>query len=231
MNTYQIAKHDSNKLIVTEAKNNAQSAALVPTFKTGIDKLETYNTEVERLKILQSKDTSGVTTDTEVTSETLVAQTEEVAGAVHSYAYDNTNNALMAEVNYSEDDLEKMTRADLITAAGIVFAAASKLAPADLAKEGISADQLKALGVALELFKGVKSAPREAIIDRTSYTSQISEWLAKSQLLLKKSLDRLAVQFKTKDPEFYKKYKAARHVIVRSANKPADTNTGTTPAK
>lgn len=231
MNNYQTAKHDSNKLIVTEANSNPQSAALIPDFKEEINELHAINMEVEKLKILQSKDTTGVTTDKDVTAEHLIAKTEEVAGASHSYAFKTSNNTLMAETDYTEARLEGLTQAELITAGGIVFAAASKIPPAELAKKGISAEALTAFGELLEDFKSIKSTPREVKIDRTSYTSQISNQLRKSQLLLKNSLDRLIVQFKTKDPEFYKKLKAARHVIVRSANKGVASKEGTTPAK
>jgi hypothetical protein len=60
---------------------------------------------------------------------------------------------------------------------------------------------------------------REAVIDRSGVTERLRKLFDEGNSLVRDTLDRLAVQFKRKDPEFYMKYKAARLVNYRRATK------------
>jgi len=227
MNKRQTAKLDSLKLIVKESEENPESVAKVPKFGIVINRLGQICTVVDTYRIDQEKDLTGITTDKTIALENLSDSTADIAGATYSYAHDKNDHALMARVNYKPAAIEKMTQTEMIVAAEIVFEEASEIAPDDLANEGVSQEELTAHRELISFFKEIKSSKKEAVIDRSGTTEKLNNLFKEANSLLRNKLDRLAVQFKRKDPEFYLKYKAARKVHYRSrAKKESDAVAG-----
>jgi hypothetical protein len=222
MNDYQKAKQTSHQLIVIEARQYPNVVSLIPTFATGIDRLETISNQIDVLRVQQSRNITGVTDDKNAVMEDVIDYMIELSGAVHSYAVSTNNQTLKAKVNYKESTIERMSQPDLITAAAIVIEEADKIGPA-LANEGISTTDLNEFRTAFDKFKETSSEPREAIIDRTGYTQQLADLFSEASDLKKNTLDRLAIQFKRKAPEFYAKYKSASMVIYKRRSKTSTT--------
>lgn len=151
--------------------------------------------------------------------ENLIDSSLEIAGAIYSYAHDEKNNELMARVDLKPTYFEKMTQAEIISVAGIIMEAASKLSPEALANEDISAEEISTYAKLISFFKAIKSSKREAVIDRSGTTEKLNQLFEEANALIKEKLDRLARQFKRKDPDFFLKYKAARTVLYRNASK------------
>jgi hypothetical protein len=219
MNYFQNAKLTSYKLIVTEAKNNPNVPTLIPTFATGINRLEAITNEIGDIAIQQTKNITGVTDDKNVLLNNLCGCMLDVSGAVHSYAISKKDKILAAKVNYNESYIAKMSHANVITISGIVLEEAGKLAPEELANEGISTDEMDEFKDDYTRFKDVSSDSREAIIDRSGYTQRLADLFAEASDLKKNTLDRLATQFKRKDPDFYQKYQAASIVFYKRSAK------------
>ena len=219
MNKYQTAKIDSLKLIVKESGNNPESMAKVPKFGIIVNRIDEICNEIEPHRIEQEKNLTGITVEKDVIFENLTDFTIEISGAIYSFAHDRNDNALMARVNYKPTQIEKMSQSKLAAVAGIIIIEALKIDPADLANEGISAEELAAYQEIIARFSVVKSSKQEAVIDRSGTTEKLNILFKEATSLVKDKLDRLAVQFKRKDPEFYLKYKAARAVHYRSAAK------------
>ena len=222
MNDYQKAKLTSHKLIVIEARQYPNVVSLIPTFATGINRLETISNQIDVISVQQAKNITGVTDDKNAVMEDVIDYMIELSGAVHSYAVSTNNQTLKAKVNYKESTIERMSQPDLITAAAIVIEEADKIGPA-LANEGISTTELNEFRTAFDKFKETSSEPREAIIDRTGYTQQLADLFSEASDLKKNTLDRLAIQFKRKAPEFYAKYKSASMVIYKRRSKTSTT--------
>ena len=219
MNKYQTARLDSLNLIVKESNNNPESIAIVPNFGIVINKIGTICNELGELQVFQEKDLTGITADKEVDFENLGDTTIDISGAVYSYAHDRKDNTMMAKVNLKSKAIERMTQSEVVAVAGIVLEEALKVPANDLAKEGISAAEMNDFKQLISHFKSIKSSNREAVIDRSGTTEKISILFKEASSLLNNKLDRLATQFKRKDPEFYLKYKAARSVQYRAAQK------------
>lgn len=219
MKTFQRSKQNAFKLIVLEAKNNPQAMALIPSFAAGISRLETISNSIDTLSIQQAKNITGVAEDKNAMFDDISAFIVDVAGAIHSYAVDKGNKTLQAKINYKEATLTKMPQADVLKAAAIVLEEADKIAPEDLANEGITADEMTEFKATYAQASGATTNTREAIIDRSTITHQLANLFVEGSDLKKNVLDRLASQFQRKDPEFYKKYKAAATVIYKRSSK------------
>lgn len=222
MNDYQKAKQTSHKLIVIEARNHPNEVSLIPTFAKGIDRLETISNQIDDISVQQARNITGVTSDKNEVLEDVIDYMIEVSGAVYSYASSAKNQTLKAKVNYKESAISRMSQPDLITAAAIVIEEAEKIGPA-LASEGISTTELDEFKTAYSKFKETSTEPREAIIDRSGYTQRLADLLSEASDLKKNTLDRLAIQFKRKAPEFYAKYKDASVVIYKRRSKTSTT--------
>src|SRR5665647_3950452 len=108
MNTYQISRQASYKLIVTEAKNDPAAISLIPTFAKGITRLDEITIEIDSLSMQQSKDITGITDDKNAQLEDVMGYIIDVAGAVHSYAIGKGDKVLQAKVNYKATRIDKM---------------------------------------------------------------------------------------------------------------------------
>jgi len=219
MNNYQIARQASFILIDNEAKKFPGALSLIPKFAAGINRLGVISTQIDTLSIEQAKNITGITGDKNGLQDSLIDYLVEVSGAIHSYAVTKNDKILMAKVDYKESIISHMAQADLIAATAIVLEEAGKITPEDLADEGISAAEIIEFGKVYEQFKLVTSDSRVAVIDRSAYTRKLADLFAEATDLKKNTLDRLAIQYRRKDPEFYQKYKAASTVIYHGSSK------------
>ncbi len=219
MNKYQTAKLDSLKLIVKESENNPVSIAKVPKFGNFVSRINEICIEIEPHQIEQEKNLTGITTEKDAIFENLIDFIIEISGAVYSYAHERNDNVLMAKVNYKPTRIESMSQSKLSAFAGITLNEASMISPEELASHGISAEDLVTGKELLARFNAMKSSKKEAVIDRSGTTEKLNNLFKEATSIVNDKLDRLAVQFKRKDPEFYLKYKAARAIHYRSAAK------------
>lgn len=230
MDYNQSARLDSYKLIVSESKKNPLSIALIPKFGVVINEMSQICTDIDLLHIIQEKDLTGITTDKNIDHDKIIDYTLGMSGAIHSFAEDTNNNTLKSLINYKAGQLESMNQAELIAASGIVLDEIKKIAEADIANEGITAEEITAYSDLIDHYKSIKSSKREAVIDKSGVTEKMDQLFIRARLLVKNKLDKLANQFKTKDPDFYLKYKAARSVKYRSPSKKNDNNNPNPPA-
>jgi len=225
MNNYQIAKLDSDELVVQEAESSPEITGSVPAFASGIATLKANNAAIRSLGVKQESTSSGVTTNKRNAVTSLIDWTVEVAGAVHSYAVGKSDNNLIEQSDIKVNDIAHIKLSNIITKAQLVINLAKSVPIDELTKHGITALEITELENALELSKGLKSSTKDATIDRSGYTEQIAAIYADSQYLLSNSLDRIALQFKRREPAFYARYRTARSASVSASHKKKDNNT------
>jgi len=219
MNDYQKASKNSFDLIVKVGEEYPEAITLVPRFATTFATFKIVVNNIDDFSAQQAKDITGVTEDKNALVDEVIHQLVDVSGAIHSYAIFTNNKTLAAKVNYKEWTVNRMSLSDLLDACAIVLEEASKIAPEELALEGITAAEVAELNSDYAQLKAGKSNTRSAIINRTGYTQQIADLLTEAADLKKNTLDRLATQFQRKSPEFYQKYKAASMVIFKRSPK------------
>jgi len=220
MNETQTIQHASNKLIVKEATNDPASLEMVPNFNKWIIRLGEINAEVDSLGILQEKDLTGVKTDKDKTVFSLADYVIELMGAVYSYAYQTGNATLMSRVDYKSSVIKHLATPELLTVAGVIVLEAQNLPEEELMQAGIAAEDLATVQNLIAELKEVNTKPKEAIIDRAGITERLGVLFAESKGIVKNTLDKLAIQYKRKAPEFYRRYKAARGTRYKGKSSP-----------
>ena len=225
MNKYQIARNESNQLVVIEARNNQDSVNQIPAFAKGMNRLDEINKRVLYLQIQQEKDTSGVTTYKKESINDLIDMFMDISGAAHSYALELKDSVLLSKIDYTITTVKNFTLPKLLSAAGIVLESVKTIPAEAMQEQGIAASEVNDFDVLLQKVQTVKTQPQEISIDRVQITEEIASLLSESIELLNNKLDKLATQFKRKDSVFYQKYKTARTVSVIVNHKPTTTNT------
>jgi len=225
MNNYQKARHSSNKQIVIVAENNQSVTDSIPSFARGIEQIKGINSQIDDLSVLRNQDLKGITDDKNDVQDEAADYLIEISGAIHSYAGQQGNKTLQAQVNFKSTKVEHLDRHDIIDACSKVLIEARKIAPNDLADEGISTEELNHFDEVITQLKSYSNAHQTAEIDQKDITRRIGELLIKATDIKRNTLDRLAPQFQRKAPEFFNKYKDAANVIYRRSAKKTDTPT------
>ena len=219
MNNYQTARQKSYKLIVLEAKNDPQSTSLIFSFSEGIKRLDAICTEIDAIGIQQAKKITGVAGGKNALMDDLMDCMIDVSGAVHSLAKAKGDMVVQARVDYKVSVIDRMAQDEVMKAAAIIIEEADKFTPEELAKEGIAATEMTEFKAAYAQCSDVSSDTRDAIINRSVYTQKLADLFAEASDLKRNTLDRVAIQFQRKAPEFYQKYKAAATVIYKRSPK------------
>ena len=220
MNDYQNAKVKTYVLMGDVADSYPAVVALVPRMQGAFVRMRSISNEIISISSQQSADLTGVTTDKNMDMKELNDSMVDVAGAVYSYAGLQNDPTTQAKVNFKEWKIDRMTQPQLMDAAGVVLAEATKIAPEDLTQEGISPAEMTAFRAAYTTYTDVRFDPRNATIDHKELTDRLAELFTEAYNLKKHTLDRLIVQFKRKSPEFYNKYLSASMIIYQHNSTP-----------
>lgn len=210
MNRYWTARHSSNQLVVKEARSHAQTTNKIQCFADAINRLDAINGEVDELMRQQAKTISGATDEKNNSRTTLIDWMMVFSGGCYSHAVLRNDVRMMAKTDIAVSKIDRKGREGLLVEARNLLEIARNIPTEQLAVVGLSADDVAAFAASIVTFDELKSAPREAVLDRSVYTEHLSTLFAESNTLCQTVLDKLVIQFRRIDPDFYLKYKSAR---------------------
>lgn len=213
MKRRQYWKQNMYKMVCSKAAANPESVKLIPKFEKSVNQLGEIVDEIDVIAIQQETDLKGIAVEKDKTIDDMIALAVDISGAIHSHAKGINDMVLLDKVNFTASSWEKMSDAKLLNNTGIIISIMKNVPAEAFAEVGITPEDLQQLEEMYDNYKVVKPAPREAIIDRKGYTARLGELFDEAHNIVKYSLDKLATQFKRKDPEFYLTYKSARQII------------------
>jgi hypothetical protein len=200
-------------MVCNKAAANPESLEIIPKFKKDVNRLGEIVDEVDVIAIQQETDLKGIAVEKDKTIDDMIDLDVDISGAIHSYAKGINDMVLLDKVNFPASSWEKMSDAKLLNNTGIIVSLMKNIPAEAYTEVGIIPEDLQQLEELYDKFKEVQPAPREAIIDRKGYTARLGELFDEAHDIVKNSLDKLASQYKRKDPEFYQIYKSARQII------------------
>jgi hypothetical protein len=155
---------------------------------------------------------TGISTDKQFLKTALVDITTPVASGVIAFASQTNNNELLEQVNFTRNDLLR-TRDDLIgqRCQNIRDRANDNLVA--LAAYGITAPVLAVLQTAINNYVTKVPAPRSAQANKKATTTNVKNLFKETDKILKLQLDKLLVQFKATNLNFFNAYTNAREII------------------
>ena len=191
--------------------HNAVWAALVP-FANAVTAFDAKIVEIEAEVETQGLGTDGYAIDKGQKKEDMVRKALAIANQTFAYAEDNNEIVLREKMDVSYSDL--IAPRDAVVAQkcqGIHDEANAVIA--SLAAYGVLPADLTALQGAIDKYELVISAPRTAITVRKGATEAIETLIREGTTILKNRMDKLMVEFKGTNPDFYQEYFDARIVV------------------
>ncbi len=137
-----------------------------------------------------------------------------IASQLSALAEVNGDANLAAQVELTLSALDKLSD-DELEETGTRVAGLATTNLAALADYGILQADVTALTTLTTQFHGIKTAPRTAVVDRSSQTTTLPDKIAGVTSILRNRLDKLMTRFKKSNPEFYAGYLAARVIVDR----------------
>jgi hypothetical protein len=158
-----------------------------------------------------------------------------IADQLAALASKTGDHNLAAQVDVNLSLLDRMADSDLLTATRRISTAAAANSAVLDSEYKITAAELTALSDAIKLFDKLKTAPRDAVVNRKVATLALPDAIAYVRGIYRNELDKMMTRFKKSDPDFYNAYFAARTIVTRAtthaAAKPAPTATPAAPVK
>ncbi len=148
--------------------------------------------------------------------EDLVDAAYEIASLVHACAQQHGVADVAERTDLSATAIQLGTEVEFIDRIKGILDDAALLVD-DLGDCGVTPAKLKALKDLVAKFEKVKPLPRNGVSDGSSATRRLTVLFSRTSKLLRTRLDRLVVQFKKTEPEFYFAYQSARKIVQLAA--------------
>jgi hypothetical protein len=228
MTNHQESTLASWDLIAIEFENYEDSLKTINAF---YEASLTFRSNLKLIKAVgvdASKNYSGITDNKKETEILLNRHIIDNSGILQVYAHEKSDNELLKKINLNESKIKKQRQNKKIAYSGVVIEEIEKLTDADLARFDLKKEEIAEMKRLLAEFVRLAPAKRKADIDKSGHNAELDRLFKENSGIKKKILDKLIGLFLKRDPEFYRKYMAAKVVIPkkggRKNNKHGDTN-------
>lgn len=212
MNARNEAKLNMYRAVQLFCSNNNAITATSPAFTTALAALGANISAIISTASSETEVITGIATDKTVLKKNLSQAAADLAALVYAYAVSINNNTLKQEVNYAYSDFYRI-KDDLLapTAKNVHDAATANLVA--LAPYGVTAPMLAALLTTIQNYGTAVPTPRNAKALKSTYAANLKQLFKQTDNLLKNQMDKIAVSFKTAQPDFYNTWLNNRIII------------------
>ena len=187
----------------------------IPAFADAVNRAEAGTEEIR--KKAGDQVATGDAAEKAATKAVLEELMLHVADQLSALAAKKGDHLLAAKVDITKTAADRMPDSDLLTAAkGVAGAAAENAAVLEMDYK-VPAEELAALDAAITEFSEMKTAPRDATVQRRVATLSLPEAIVYVRGIYRNELDKMMTRFKKTQPDFYKAYFGARVVVRRAA--------------
>jgi len=227
------AKQDNKVGMFTSVKlacaENSAIWASVPAFGAAFAKFNTCVERIQEFAQKQAERSTGATADKRRCRESMCDAALVIAGAARAFAIDNNNLELAGKVDFSRSTLlGGRDRTSAEKCQTIHRLASENLG--DLTEHGVTPAKLKGLQTKIDAYMACLQRPRQIIAESKTATAQLEAEIETADQLLTDSLDRLVLQFKDSEPEFYNNYTNARAIVNNASGRSSGEDSAQTKA-
>lgn len=212
MNSKQEARLNMYDAVLAHCDANAAIVATVPAFQTAVNNFEDIVDDLRQAAQDEISATTGYALDKAEQRKNLSQLTLDMSGAIYAYAASVNNLVLREQVHITPSDLLRLKDELLGPACSNIVDAANANAAA-LVPFGVTAAKITVLEDAIDDYISAVPAPRNAVANRASIAESIRQYFKSADELLKKQIDKLAVQFQSTHPNFYNAYRSNRVIL------------------
>lgn len=194
----------------------------LPALNDAVTELISNNHTIESLRVKQKTPTTGYTSQRDVKKNEIAELALEVGGSVSAYAHVTGDEILSKKVDFSYSELFYARDVVAKSRATIILNEAKTIV-SELAAFGIETAKLDTLTQLISDFStivGKKSFSKE---ETQTATEEVSMLITKNSELLRNRIDKLMLQFRKTQPEFYTNYFSAREIYDFNGGKKGNT--------
>lgn len=212
MTSRQEAKLSMYNAVSTYCANNASVTASVLAFQSAVTEFDNVVALIRNASQVETNAISGITEDKANLKEALCITAASVASSIFAYAVTINNAELKQQVNYPLSTLQYL-RDELLagTCRNIVGAGTANLAA--LVDYGITQPKLDDFIDQIEDYEDAVPEPRNAVSNRAAQSAAISSYMKDADAILKYRMDKLALQFRATNMNFYNNYRNNRVIV------------------
>ncbi len=224
MDSRNEAKLSMYNAVLTHIEANAVITATVPAFATVATTLRTtYNNIVDAAQ-QETLAITGITMDKTQARLALCNEAAGIAAAIFAYASSISDNEMKEQVNYPVSKLQNTNDELLIPVCNNILSIATTNAAA-IIPYGVSAARVTAFEDIIEDYQNLIPNPRNAVSNRSAVRTSLKNLFKDADLMFKSQLDKLALQFKTTEEDFYNTYKNNRIILDAATSNTQATGT------
>ena len=212
MDSKQESKLNMYNAVITHCAANPAIIATVPAFQTALTNFQNVFGNIIETAQLEAQVIKGIAMDKSQYKTDLVQKASEIAAAVYAYAVTQNNNTLKEQVHFSVSDLLRM-KDEILGPTCLNISNAANDNVASLAGYGITAAVITDFNDMISTYMGVVSNPRNAVTQRATYSASLKDYFKEGDDILKNQMDKIALQFKAANLEFYTTYKNNRIIL------------------
>src|SRR5579871_97096 len=212
MNKIKEARLNMYETVIAYCNNNTAIVATVPAFQTS---LAGFATAVDKINLnarMEADVITGIAADKASLRIVLCQKAADLGAVVFAFASTSNNNELMQKTKFTLSELKRLKDGLLsLICTNIRDAAQANLA--SLATAGVTAATLTDFQTAIDSYANKATSPRNAVSQRSVYSQALNNFFAIADGIVKKQLDKWAVQFKADNIDFYNGYKSNRKIV------------------
>lgn len=212
MNSKQESKLNMYNAVIAYCNESDGITVAIPAFAPAFAAFTNIANAIDSTAQLEAQVITGITINKADLKKVLCTSAEGLAAAVYAYASVEGDPVLQEKSNYSVSDFLRLKDDELTIISQNLHDAAAGIV-ADLLTYGVTAATLEAFQELIDEYSDSVTAPRNAVALRKTYVAQLKILFKETDKILKTQLDKLALQFKTSQPEFYATYKNNRRII------------------
>ncbi len=212
MTKKQEVKLNMYNAVISYCDDNTGTTETIPAFATTLTAFKAEVNAINSTAQLEAQVITGIAINKADLKKSLCTSGESLAAALYAYATAEEDPVLQEKSKYSYSDLIKLKDDEVAIIVQNLHNDAIAIV-ASLAPYGVTAATLEALNDLIEEYSDSVSAPRNAAALRKTYVAQLVTLFKECDTILKAQLDKLAVQFKSSNPEFYNTYKNNRKIV------------------
>ncbi len=216
MTTRQEIKLKRNNVLITVFNRYKTDADAVPALARKIIEFTETNQRIEQVHPRQTSDTKGITEGKNQLKDEVAEMGLVIAGALFSYGDHTNNNDLCERMDLVITDFKQQTVAKFKKLCNEIVSESDK-AGAELTEFGVTTDTLTSFKNLVTQFNELATRPREEIVKKSTLTTTLDEYFTQADRLLEYHIDKLMIQFKSRNISFFRDYQSARIIEDRGA--------------
>ncbi|MBK7854267.1 MAG: carboxypeptidase regulatory-like domain-containing protein [Bacteroidetes bacterium] len=151
----------------------------------------------------QEQCNTGITKDKKALKIKMADEALAISGALQAYSHDVKNVALYEKMNITHTQIAQSTDVKAISTSVLVYDTVLTINNNVIASYGINEDVIMRFRKTIDSYMVQTSAPRNAIVNKTTLTKNLHELIDQANTIMRKQLIKIGRQFKEEYPAFY----------------------------